>query len=204
MITLHGRANSSNVQKVRWALDELELAYDLVERGGEAGGLDDPEFQALTPFGKVPVMVENGASYFESNSILRHLGRSEAGAPFWPRDPVPLGRAEAMMDWALSAFWPVVRPPFIAVAREGQLRSSDEVGAQVAACAGPLMTLEAILSERPWLGGTEFTFADIPAAVALTRLVWLVGRQALPPQTGDWLDACAERPGYEGNVYVEE
>ncbi|MEO1460085.1 MAG: hypothetical protein AAFV49_21285, partial [Pseudomonadota bacterium] len=51
----------------------------------------------------------------------------------------------------------------------------------------------------------EFALAlTIPAAVALTRLVWLVGRQALPPQTGDWLDACAERPGYGGNVYVEE
>lgn len=204
MITVHGRANSSNVQKVLWALNELELHYDVIERGGIFGGLDDEEFIALTPFGRIPVMVENGTPYIESNAILRHLGRKEAAAAFWPREEAALARAEAIMDWSLSALWPAIRAPFIAVAREGVTRDSPELGQQVAALAEPLSQLNRLLEENPWLAGENFTFADIPAAVAMTRLTWLVGARALPPTLKDWLDACAERPGWDGTVYVDE
>jgi len=37
MITLWGRNNSSNVKKVRWILEELELPYEHILAGGAFG-----------------------------------------------------------------------------------------------------------------------------------------------------------------------
>jgi glutathione S-transferase len=39
MITLWGRPNSINVQKVLWTLDELGLEFEHVDAGGDAGRL---------------------------------------------------------------------------------------------------------------------------------------------------------------------
>ena len=41
-ITLWGRASSANVQKVRWALGEIGLAYEHIPLGGPYGGNTDP------------------------------------------------------------------------------------------------------------------------------------------------------------------
>ena len=204
MITVHGRANSSNVQKVRWALSELEREHHLVEIGGDKGSLDDPAFARMSPYRQVPVYEDEGLFLSESNAILRYLAREAAPSPFWPRTPAAQARAEAVMDWSSMTLWAAVRPPFIAVAREGMSRSDESLARKVQAVAGPLTTLERLLDETGWLTGDGFGFADIPAAVALSRLVWLVGAAVLPPATGDWYDACTSRPAWEQYVFVEE
>ncbi len=40
-----GRRSAFNVQKVLWLLDELALAYQHRDAGGEFGGLDEPAYQ---------------------------------------------------------------------------------------------------------------------------------------------------------------
>ncbi|MEM6487066.1 MAG: glutathione S-transferase family protein [Pseudomonadota bacterium] len=203
MITVHGRANSSNVQKVLWALIELDLAYELVARGGAHGGLDDPAFRKLTPYGLVPVIEDGGFALAESHSIVRHLGRQGGNPTLWPSLPRPLARAEAVMDWTQATLWAGIRPPYVAVAREGMDRSDPSLAAQVQALVDPLMTLERLLGESGWLTGGSFGFADIPAAVAMSRLVWLVGRGALPPETQSWFDACSDREAFQRVVVVD-
>ena len=37
MLKIHGRNNSSNVQKVVWALDEMKVQYERIDAGGEFG-----------------------------------------------------------------------------------------------------------------------------------------------------------------------
>lgn len=204
MTTLHGRANSSNVQKIRWALAEMGLDYEHVQRGRHFGGMDEDAFRALTPFALVPVLEHDGLSIFESGTILRYLATMPEGAPFWPDDRQDRLRAEGMIDWAGYTLWLVVRPPFVAVAREGMSRTDEALGQQVAAVAGPLMQLESALEEADWLAGDSFSFADIPAAVVISRLVWLVGRQALPGRVGTWFDACSTRKAFADHVLVDE
>ena len=43
MLTLWGRTNSINVQKVLWAIEELGLAYRRIDAGREFGLVDTPE-----------------------------------------------------------------------------------------------------------------------------------------------------------------
>lgn len=193
---LHGRANSSNVQKVMWALAEMGIDYKLEQRGRGHGGLDDDAFLAITPFGLVPALEHGRLRLFESGAILRYLTTLPEGTAFWPEDVQDRVRADGMMDWAGQTLWQAVRPPFVAVAREGMERTDPALGPMVQLLAKPLSALENALEEADWLAGDSFSFGDVPAACVISRLVWLVGRGALPPRLGRWYDACAERPAF--------
>jgi glutathione S-transferase len=69
MITVWGRRNSVNVQKVLWALGELDVPYVRENVGGHFGGNRDPDFLAMNPMGLVPVIRDGDVTMFESNAI---------------------------------------------------------------------------------------------------------------------------------------
>ena len=73
MITVWGRRNSGNVQKVLWALHELDLPYRREPVGGSFGGNRDSDFLAMNPMGLVPVIRDGDVTMFESNAIVRYL-----------------------------------------------------------------------------------------------------------------------------------
>ncbi|MEO0999452.1 MAG: glutathione S-transferase N-terminal domain-containing protein, partial [Pseudomonadota bacterium] len=197
-VTVHGRADSSNVQKVLWAFEELGRATTRIDRGARFGGLDDPEFAALTPVRRIPVVVDGDLALWESNAILRHYAR--ASGRFWPGDAAGAARAEAAMDWALGSFWPTVREPFRAVWTGGMTRGTPAVTEMLAEAGATLPALDRIVAPG-WAAGDGFTFAEIPLAVALHRLFWTAPDTALPPAAADWWRRVSARPGYIAHVF---
>jgi glutathione S-transferase len=79
MIELHGMF-SPNVRKVGIMLEELELDYTLHHVAVFRGDQFEPEFRALNPLGKVPVLVDHdrgdGMPVFESGAILFYLAET--------------------------------------------------------------------------------------------------------------------------------
>ena len=56
MLRVYGRANSINVRKVLWMLDEVGLAYEREDWGRGFRSTDDPVFRKINPVGVVPVI----------------------------------------------------------------------------------------------------------------------------------------------------
>ena len=73
MLTIWGRTTSFNVQKVMWALAELGVPHKRIDAGWKFGGLDTPEFKAMSPHGLVPVIKDGDLVMWESNAIVRYL-----------------------------------------------------------------------------------------------------------------------------------
>ena len=75
MITLWGRNNSTNVKKVLWALEELQLPFEQIMAGLHHGVNDTPEYLAMNPNGLVPLLKDDTTQsvLWESNAILRYL-----------------------------------------------------------------------------------------------------------------------------------
>jgi glutathione S-transferase len=48
-LTIWGRANSVNVQKVLWCLRELDLSYRRIDAGMQFGKNDQAEYLAMNP-----------------------------------------------------------------------------------------------------------------------------------------------------------
>ena len=59
MLKILGRNNSSNVQKVIWACEEMGLAYEREDIGGPFGGNQEPEYLAMNPNGVIPTIVDD-------------------------------------------------------------------------------------------------------------------------------------------------
>lgn len=79
MLTVWGRRSSFNLQKAMWLVGELAIEHRHIEAGGQFGGLDTPEFRAMNPHGRVPVIDDNGTIVWESHAILRYLAARAMG-----------------------------------------------------------------------------------------------------------------------------
>jgi len=56
MLKVYGRANSINVRKVLWMLDEVGVEYEREDWGRGFKSTDDPVFRTINPVGVVPVI----------------------------------------------------------------------------------------------------------------------------------------------------
>ncbi|MFC1578785.1 glutathione S-transferase family protein [Pseudomonadota bacterium] len=85
MITLYQRTDCPFCWKVRLALAELDLEYDIVEtRLGEK----HPEVLRLSPTGSVPVLLDGGLAIWESAVILEYLDSRYAPGRLMSSDPL--------------------------------------------------------------------------------------------------------------------
>src|SRR5688572_31173181 len=106
VLKVWGQPRSINVQKVLWALEELELKY---ERLDVTDKLKTPEYLALNPNGLMPTLQDGDAALWESNAILRYLFARYGKAPLFPEDHVTRARADAWNEWYNLTFWANVR-----------------------------------------------------------------------------------------------
>ena len=73
-----------NPMKVSLFLEESGLDYDPVPIDGRAGDQHKPEFLAVNPNAKVPAIVDDGITVFDSNAILLYLAQKTG--KFLPAD----------------------------------------------------------------------------------------------------------------------
>ncbi|MQB02556.1 glutathione S-transferase family protein [Agrobacterium tumefaciens] len=91
--------------RVRWALEEAGLPYDVRLLSFKA--MREPEHLALQPFGQIPTYEEGDLVLFESGAIIFHIAERNAG--LLPRDENARARAITWMFAALNT----VEPPIV-------------------------------------------------------------------------------------------
>jgi len=162
-ITIWGRANSVNVQKVLWCLQELDLAYERIDAGMAFGKNREPEYLAMNPNGRVPTLVEGDFVLWESNSIMRYLVRAyRPQSPIYPHAAKVRAGVDRWLDWTLSTLQPVNRPVFWALVRTPpQQRDMAAIQKDADAEAVQWRIVDAQLSTRRFIEGDDFTLADI-------------------------------------------
>jgi glutathione S-transferase len=70
--------------RVLWLLEELGLEYELRSYSIRDGSMRAPEFLALSPAGRVPVLEHEGEVWFESAAIVQLLCERHAQAGLMP------------------------------------------------------------------------------------------------------------------------
>ena len=207
MLTIHGRANSINVQKALWAAEECGLAYDRRDVGGAFGGNDQAWYLAMNPNGVVPTIDDDGYILWESNSIVRYLAASYGPPGFYPADPKARGRAERWMDWQISTIQTGMTTLFWGLIRTApEKRDLAAIEAARLATAPLWARLDAHLASNAYVAGAEFTMGDIPAGCMAYRWLNLAFRRDDLPELAHlraWYERLATRPGYRRHVMIE-
>ncbi len=194
MITLWGRINSVNVQKVVLALEETALPYRRIDAGRGYGVTDTPEYRAMNPNALVPVIEDGGFVLWESNAIVRYLAARAPGSGLLPEDLRARADADRWMDWASGTLIAGMGDAFHGIVRGPGSRPPEAVAASVAATERAFDILEERLAGRPYLAGEAFTVADIPAGCAAHRWLNMPVERASRPRLEAWYGRLRERP----------
>lgn len=196
MLTLYDFMGSGNGYKVRLLLAQLGLAYKLVECDILKGQTRTPEFLAMNPNGRVPLLqFEDGSHLAESGAILWYLAE---GTPLAPTDR--RARAETL-QWMF--FEQYSHEPYVAVVRFwrhflGRLTPLQELDLPERRQKGyaALGVMEQHLARHRFFVGERYGLADI-ALYAYTHVAH-EGAFDLDhyPHVSGWLARVAAQPGH--------
>lgn len=172
MLKVLGRLSSINVRKVLWTCDEVGIPFEREDWGIGFKSPQLPEFLALNPNAKVPVICEDdGCVLWESNTICRYLAGRHGREDLLAAEPRARARVEQWMDWQAGdlnsawryAFWALIRKsPAHADAAAIETSRQD--------WNRHMQILDAQLERtRAYVAGATFTLADVGIGLALHR-----------------------------------
>jgi glutathione S-transferase len=193
-IKLYHDVPSSNSDRVKIALAEKGLAWDGVTVSLAKREQKKPEHLKLNPYGKIPVIDDDGKILFESCIINEYLDEKYPNPPLMPKEPYARGRGRILVDYALN----FIHEPYWALRGEMLKKAPDRDAAVVGEKRETLRTLlrylEEALGDKPYfLGDLSLTDIDI-----LPRFLRMESYGAMPaptlPKLNAWLVRMKERP----------
>jgi glutathione S-transferase len=176
-----------------WIATEVGLDYEhLPIEIGDAGARA-PEFLAINPNGRLPVIVDDGFVLFESLAITLYLAKKHSNGRLYPGTLEGEARAWQWTMWALTEvdrgvnIWSLhaVRLP----EAERDAAKRDEA---LKVLAGPFRVLDAAVARQHYLLGDDFTVADLNVAAVISRAVDM--DLSAVPNLAAWLTRCLDRP----------
>jgi GST-like protein len=190
-LDLHG-ARTGNSLRAAIALAESGLPFRAVPVNLHTGEHRKPAFARLNPLGKVPVLViDDGDGPWvltQSAAIMLEAAR-RAGERLLPTAP----RDRALATERLLYFLTDVIAPSHAgfhLSRAGHTGASDAMDALVVERMG---TGEVFLHDMAWMGGAQFSLADIAAFTLASFMKEAMDWPAFPAMT-QWFDRVSRRP----------
>ncbi|HEY8153507.1 MAG TPA: glutathione S-transferase family protein [Myxococcota bacterium] len=165
-IVIHGINASPFVRKVRVALAEKNVPYELK---AQIPFGQPPEYMKISPLGKIPCLQEGDFTLPDSSCIIAYLERTHPKPALYPENPQEYGRALFLEEYADSKLIETVGAVFFqrVVRKLVFKQESDEtiVRNKIDAEAPKVFDwIESQIGDREWLVGGRFGIADIAMA----------------------------------------
>ena len=158
----------TRVLRALWLLNELGLDYELIPTAPFSEEARSPEFLALNPTGKVPVLVDGDTVLTESSAIQLYLAEK-----FPKTGLIPQGIAERaqMYRWIFFLVTEIEQPLW-RIARNTVIYPADkrmpaDIEMATGECKAMLAVLEKHMHGRKYLVGDRLSVADLNAAYTL-------------------------------------
>jgi glutathione S-transferase len=157
--TLYFISGSPFAWRVMLALGMKGLEYQAIELHGSKGDTKTPEYLALNPRGKVPVLVDGGVTVYESLAIVAYLEHTYPEKPLFGSTPLEAAhiwqRVMEVEGYLSAALAGAARPIFT----QTFAGKEDEINENFSKAA------EEIATVAGWLDGNDFMAGDKPTAI---------------------------------------
>jgi glutathione S-transferase len=161
---IYGHPWSINTRKTLLTLAEKghdpELVLVMIPKGEHKA----PAHTARHPFGKVPVLDDDGFVLYETRAINRYLDRKLGGAPLTPADEHAAARVDQWINVADAYFIPHAAPLIVETLFRQYLGGEQNQGAIRAGREGMAPALDAAdqwLAKSTFFAGSTFSLADV-------------------------------------------
>lgn len=194
---------SPNPMKVALLLEEAGLEHEVVPVDTFRGEQHDPTFLALSANGKVPVIETDGAVVFDSNAILLHL--AERTGRFLPAMEPDRGTTLSWLFFVATGLSPFsgqavhflhMAPEEIPYARNRYLKEVER----------HYQVMDERLSSNEWLGGADYSIADMAAWGWLNLASYFFGEAGLTawPNLARMHAAISARPAAQRAMAIKD
>jgi glutathione S-transferase/RNA polymerase-associated protein len=163
MVTLYEHPLSPYAQKVKIALREKNIAFDLKTPDAIGSGQSGGEFMAANPRGEVPVLIDGDLAVFDSTIILEYIEDKWTDAPLRPAAPADRARMrliEEVCDTHYEAInWGLGEITWF---RRGEGAVADTLRDKAADQTEMMQAwLTRQLGGRDWFNGAGFGWGDL-------------------------------------------
>lgn len=184
----------SRAARCLWMARELGLAHENDPVHFQKTR-ESPALFAANPNQRIPALVDNGFTLFESLAINLYLARKYgAGTAF---ESPTLEHDALVTQWS---FWAMteIEKPLLALLMSTFGRSDGKEEEHKAALARPLKVLDSHLAGRAFIVGTTFSTADLNVASVLSWAIPAKLDLSPWPRVAEWLGRCTARPAFKG------
>ena len=200
MIQLYGRRNSINVQKVSWALCELNIEFKWHDEHGKFGTVNVENYEKLNPQLIVPTLDYNGTIINQSNSIVRYLYRKYTDV-YEISKAEDIAIAEQWMEFQATdlqlnmtpIFWGLVRNP-------PEDRDQDLIDKNIILLNKKFEIFDNFLSDREFILNNNFGMSDIIMGVASYRYNCLPIERPNLVNLQNWYKKISSRNCFKKNI----
>ncbi|XP_047334872.1 glutathione S-transferase APIC-like [Impatiens glandulifera] len=211
-LKVHGSPISSATQRALAAVMEKQLEFELVPVDMASGAHKKEPFISLNPFGQVPALQDGDLTLFESRAIASYIGEAYAsqGTPLVSQDPKENAIISVWCEVEAQKFdpagsklaWEIVYKPMF-----GMTTDPAAVEEHEAKISPVLDVYEARLTESKYLGGNNFSLADL---YHLPSLQFLVGTPTYKkvfeprPKVDAWVKDILARPAWQSVIEMQK
>jgi len=176
-----------------WVAKELGIDYQHFPIEIGDAGARTPEFLAINPNGRLPVIVDGDFVLFESLAITMYLAKKHSAGGLYP---ATLEGEARTWQWSLWAVTEVDRGVNIWSLHAVRLPPEEQDLAKRAEAlkvlVAPFKVLDTAVAAQPYLLGPEFTVADLNVAAVISRAIEM--DLSAVPNLKAWLTRCLDRP----------
>jgi glutathione S-transferase len=182
MIKLYG-SSFSRATIVKWYLEELKIPYEFVLVELKDGDHFKPEYVAIHPFSKVPLIDDNGFILWESGAILTYLASKYDPTVNTPEKAAILNQWVAFANSTLSDG--IFAPQF-------QAKETPHL----------LGKLNEMFGNQQFLVGETFSIADVAVGSVLGYAPMMIKDFDMNPYPNvvAYMQRLKDRPGFMGGV----
>jgi glutathione S-transferase len=200
MIKIYGHPVSTCTRKVLMTLNETRTPFELqVVDFATAEHKKQPHL-SRQPFGQIPVIDDDGFSFYESRAICRYINE-KVGGPLIPKDI----KARALMEEMISVETSNFTPHAMKFIYHGVFGRAQEPAVLEAATKGletALGVLDAALAKSPFLAGAELSLADVcympyVEYAMTTQAKDIIGKY---PHFAAWWSKVGARPAWQKTI----
>lgn len=200
---IYGHPWSINTRKALMTLAEKGLEAELVVLKIPTGEHKLPAHLARHPFGKVPVLDDDGFVLYETRAINEYIDRKVRPTKLVPEDPRDLARMHQWTNVSDAYFLPHAGPlvfetlfrPYLG----GGEKNEQVVAAARAGMQTPLDAADAWLAQNEYLAGRAFSLADVHWMPYLEYLAHAGEGDAITRRRhlGAWWKKVSARPTWQ-------
>jgi glutathione S-transferase len=201
VMKLYGFPPSPNTWKVRAVAAHLGLALECEFVDLSKGQQRMPEFLALNPTGRTPVLVDGDFSLWESTAIMQYIA-SKKPNPLWPDDARQRADIMRWQSWGLAHWGREGCEPLIFERLVKKLVNMGPPDSAVVAKATDAFdrearVLDSHLAKQPNLITTGLTLADFSVAAPLFYIKEAELPVAPYPHLRDWFARVSALPAWQ-------